>query len=251
MELAESIKQQGVLSPILVEEISDGFYTIVAGERRYRASKLAGLDKIPALVRTFTDIQRMEVSLIETIQRENLNPVEEARAYKYLIVQQGIKQDELAQRVGKSRSSIANSMRILNLPDNMLDGVEKGFISLGHAKALLGVNNPADMELLYNRILDEDLSVRQTEDLANNLNNGFRASQQNLPLKDNEKTKEKAPEIISIEEKFLSATGCKVEIKGKYKNGTLKKGKIIVPFSSEEDLERIYQLLVPGDYLYE
>ncbi|MCF0237127.1 MAG: ParB/RepB/Spo0J family partition protein [Sphaerochaetaceae bacterium] len=251
MELAESIKQQGVLSPILVEEISDGFYTIVAGERRYRASKLAGLDKIPALVRTFTDIQRMEVSLIENIQRENLNPVEEARAYKYLIVQQGIKQDELAQRVGKSRSSIANSMRILNLPDNMLDGVEKGFISLGHAKALLGVNNPADMELLYNRILDEDLSVRQTEDLANHLNNGFRASQQNLPLKDNEKTKEKAPEIISIEEKFLSATGCKVEIKGKYKNGTLKKGKIIVPFSSEEDLERIYQLLVPGDYLYE
>ena len=142
-------------------------------------------------------------------------------------------------------------MRILNLPDNMLDGVEKGFISLGHAKALLGVNNPADMELLYNRILDEDLSVRQTDDLATHLNNGFRASQQNLPLKDNEKTKEKAPEIISIEEKFLSATGCKVEIKGKYKNGTLKKGKIIVPFSSEEDLERIYQLLVPGDYLYE
>ena len=251
MDLSSSIKAQGVLQPILVEEIADNVYVIVAGERRYRAAKLAGLRKIPCIVRSFSDLQRMEISLIENIQRENLNPVEEARAFSYLLTQAGIKQEELAQRVGKGRSTITNSLRLLNLPEKMLEGLEKGYITSGHARALLSVENPADQEVLFSRIISEDLSVRQAEALATELNNGKRAVN-TLPLKEEKPTASaKSPEILSIEEKFLSATGCRVEIKGKYKNGVIKKGKILIPFTSEEELERIYQMLAPGSDLYE
>ena len=251
MDLSSSIKAQGVLQPILVEEIADNVYVIVAGERRYRAAKLAGLRKIPCIVRSFSDLQRMEISLIENIQRENLNPVEEARAFSYLLTQAGIKQEELAQRVGKGRSTITNSLRLLNLPEKMLEGLEKGYITSGHARALLSVENPADQEVLFSRIISEDLSVRQAEALATELNNGKRAVN-TLPLKEEKPSvSAKSPEILSIEEKFLSATGCRVEIKGKYKNGVIKKGKILIPFTSEEELERIYQMLAPGSDLYE
>ena len=251
MDLSTSIKAQGVLQPILVEEIADNVYVIVAGERRYRAAKLAGLKKIPCIVRTFSDLQRMAISLIENIQRENLNPVEEARAFSYLLTQAGIKQEELAQRVGKGRSTITNSLRLLNLPEKMLEGLEKGYITSGHARALLSVDNPADQEVLFSKIISEDLSVRQAEALANELNNGKRAIN-TLPIKEEKPSASvKSPEILSIEEKFLSATGCRVEIKGKYRNGVIKKGKILIPFTSEEELERIYQMLAPGADLYE
>ena len=251
LELRDSIISQGVLQPILVEEIADKVYVIVAGERRYRAAKLAGLTTVPCIVRSFSDLQRMEVSLIENIQRESLNPVEEARAYAYLLTQSGIKQEELAKKVGKSRPAIANSIRILNLPDKMLDALEKGYFTSGHARALLSVENPADQEILFSKIIDEDLSVRQAEALAADLNSGKRAVNK-LPLDGkNEKQTAKAPEILYLEEKFLSATGCRVEIKGKYKNGVIKKGKILIPFTSEEELERIYQIVVPGGELYE
>ena len=251
MELRDSIISQGILQPILVEEIADGIYVIIAGERRYRAAKLAGLKEIPCIVRSFNDLQRMEVSLIENIQRENLNPVEEARAYSYLLTQSGIKQDDLAKKVGKSRPAIANSIRILNLPEKMLDALEKGYFSPGHARALLSVENPADQEILFSKIIDEDLSVRQAEALASELNSGKRAVNK-LPLEP-QKAKEdgKDPGILFLEEKFLSATGCKVEIKGKVRNGMIKKGKILIPFTSEEELERIYQILSPGSELYE
>ena len=251
MDLSSSIKAQGVLQPILVEEIADNVYVIVAGERRFRAAKLAGLRKIPCIVRSFSDLQRMEISLIENIQRENLNPVEEARAFSYLLTQAGIKKEDLAQRVGKGRSTITNSLRLLNLPEKMLEGLEKGYITSGHARALLSVENPADQEVLFSRIISEDLSVRQAEALATELNNGKRAVN-TLPLKEEKPSvSAKSPEILSIEEKFLSATGCRVEIKGKYKNGVIKKGKILIPFTSEEELERIYQMLAPGADLYE
>lgn len=251
MELKDSIISQGVLQPILVEEIADNVYVIVAGERRYRAAKLAGLKSVPCIVRNFTDLQRMEVSLIENIQRENLNPVEEARAYAYLLTQSGIKQEDLAKRVGKSRPAIANSVRILNLPDKMLDALEKGYFSSGHARALLSVENPADQEILFSKIIDEDLSVRQAEDLAKDLNSGKRAINK-LPLEEKpQKTDDKAPVLQLLEEKFLSATGYKIEIKGKVKNGIIKKGKVLIPFSSEEELEQIYQIVAPGGELYE
>lgn len=251
MDLCNSIKLQGILQPILVEEIADNVYVIVAGERRFRAAKMAGLTKIPCIVRTFSDIQRMEISLIENIQREDLNPVEEARAFSYLLMQAGIKQEELAQRVGKGRSTITNSLRLLNLPETMLDGLERGHITSGHARALLSVENPADQEILYTKIIDQDLSVRQAEALAADLNSGIRAVNK-LPLKEDKSSgNTKAPEIISMEEKFLSATGYRVEIKGKYKNGGIRKGKVLIPFKSEDELAAIYQLLAPGSDLYD
>lgn len=250
MELRDSILNQGILQPILVEEIADATYVIVAGERRYRAAKMAGLKTIPAIVRSFSDLQRMEVALIENIQRENLNPVEEARAYSYLLTQAGIKQEELAQKVGKSRPAITNSLRILNLPEKMLDALEKGYFTSGHARAILSVENPADQEILFHKIIDEDLSVRQAEALASDLNSGKRAVNK-LPLGEKDDNAGKSPEILYLEEKFLSATGCRVEIKGKYRNGAIKKGKIVIPFTSEDELERIYQIIAPGDDLYE
>ena len=250
-ELSDSILSQGVIQPLLVEEIAENVFIIVAGERRFRAARMAGLKTVPCIVRSFNDIQRMEVSLIENIQRENLNPVEEARAFSYLLVQAGIKQEELAVKVGKSRPAISNSLRLLNLPEKMLEGLEKGYITSGHARALLSVDNPADQEVLFSKIISEDLSVRQAEALANELNNGKRAIN-TLPIKEEKPSASvKSPEILSIEEKFLSATGCRVEIKGKYRNGVIKKGKILIPFTSEEELERIYQMLAPGADLYE
>ena len=251
MELRDSILSQGIIQPLLVEEIADNVFVIVAGERRYRAAKLAGLKTVPCIIRSFSDLQRMEVSLIENIQRENLNPVEEARAFSYLLTQSGIKQEELAKKVGKSRPAISNSLRILNLPERMIDALEKGYFTSGHARALLSVENPADQEILFNRIIDNDLSVRQAEALANELNSGKRAVK--TVLQDNQKTTQsaKSPEILYLEEKFLSATGCRVEIKGKYKNGAIKKGKILIPFSSGEELERIYQIIAPGAELFD
>ena len=251
MELRDSILSQGIIQPLLVEEIADNVYVIVAGERRYRAAKLAGLKTVPCLVRSFSDLQRMEVSLIENIQRENLNPVEEARAYSYLLTQSGIKQDDLAKKVGKSRPAISNSLRILNLPDRMLDALERGLFTSGHARALLSVENPADQEILFNKILDNDLSVRQAETLASELNSGKRAIRTSTDDAKKAEATAKSPEILYLEEKFLSATGCRVEIKGKYKNGAIKKGKILIPFTSEEELERIYQIVAPGAELFD
>lgn len=242
-ELSDSIKLQGVIVPLIVEEITSGKFVIVAGERRYRASKLAGLKKVPCIVRSFTDMQRMEVSLIENIQREDLNPVEEAKAYNYLIIQQGIKQDELAQRIGKSRSAVTNTLRLLNLPANMLDSLEKGDFTPGHARALLSVLNPADREILYAKILHDALSVRQAEKLASQLNRGMRAVNKEKPAEEEE---ERSEEIVEIEEKFLSATGCKVQIKGK-----ISKGKIVIPYENADELERIYQYLAPGQSLFD
>lgn len=249
-ELRDSILTQGILQPLLVEEIADNSYIIVAGERRYRAAKMANLKTVPCIVRSFSNLQRMEVSLIENIQRESLNPVEEARAYSYLISQAEINQEELARKVGKGRSTITNSLRLLNLPEKMLDALESGYFTPGHARALLSVSNPADQEILYTKILDGDLSVRQAEELAANLNKGARAVN-SIPAKKGTTGTAKSPEILSIEEKFKSVTGSFVEIKGKMKNGFLKKGKIIIPFKDGDELERIYQILAPGDELYD
>lgn len=250
MELRDSILEQGLIQPILVEEIADNHYIIIAGERRYRASKMAGLKTIPAIVRSFTDLQRMEVSLIENIQREDLNPVEEAKAFSYLLTQSGISQEELAKKVGKGRSTITNSIRLLNLSQKMLDSLENGEFSSGHARALLSVENPADRNILYSKIINENLSVRQAEEFAANLNKGLRAVVRTTEGK-SPQISSKTPEILQMEEKFLSATGCRVEIKGKYKNGVMKKGKIVIPFTSEEELERIYQIISPGGDLYD
>lgn len=243
-ELANSIKEQGVLQPILVEESSDipGHFIIVAGERRFRASKIADLKHIPSLIKNFTEEQRLEVALIENIQRENLNPIEEAQAYRFLIDQAALSQDEVSKRIGKNRSTIANSLRLLNLDGEMQKSLKEGVISAGHARALLSVVNPADQEILYQRILKDSLSVRQTENEGKSLNEGSRAARKKNPKKD---STERPVEIRRIEEKFLEALGTKVSLKG-----SLKKGRLEIAFYSADDLERVYQLLAKDDDLF-
>lgn len=237
--LAESIKNQGILQPLTVEEIVPGQYSIIAGERRYRAAKLAGLDKVPVIISKMPEVRRIEASLIENIQREDLNAIEEAAAYDYLIKKSGYTQEEVAKKVGKSRSSIANSLRLLVLPDDIKDDVISGAMSAGHARAILSLVNPSDRVLLREKILNEGISVREAESLADAYNKG-----QKLIAK--KKTVKKDEDILLCEQKFVSAVGARCEIKG-----NLRKGKLQIKYRSQKDLERLYSLLSNGGYLFE
>ena len=237
--LAESIKSQGIIQPLTVEEIAPGEFSIIAGERRYRAAKIAGLEKIPAIVVNINEIQRIQMSLIENIQRENLNAIEEATAYQYLIDHSGFTQEMVSQKVGKSRSAIANSLRLLSLSDKMKDDIVSGAMSAGHARAILSLVNPADRDLLRDRIVHEGLSVRDAEILADSYNKGHKLIQR-------KKSAGKDSEIVNIEEKFVSAIGARVEIKG-----SLDKGKLQIKFKNQKDLERLYALLSGGGVLFD
>ena len=237
--LAESIKSQGIIQPLTVEEIAPGEFSIIAGERRYRAAKIAGLDKVPAIVVSLGEVQRIQMSLIENIQRENLNAIEEASAYQYLIDHSGYTQEMVSQKVGKSRSAIANSLRLLSLSDKMKDDIVSGAMSAGHARAILSLVNPADRELLRDKIVHEGLSVRDAEILAESYNKGHKLIQR-------KKNTERDGEVVSIEEKFVSAVGARVEIKG-----SLDKGKLQIKFKSQKDLERLYALLSGGGVLFD
>ena len=237
--LAESIKSQGIIQPLTVEEIAPGEFSIIAGERRYRAAKIAGLEKIPAIVVNINEIQRIQMSLIENIQRENLNAIEEATAYQYLIDHSGFTQEMVSQKIGKSRSAIANSLRLLSLSDKMKDDIVSGAMSAGHARAILSLVNPADRDLLRDKIVHEGLSVRDAEILADSYNKGHKLIQR-------KKSAGKDSEIVNIEEKFVSAIGARVEIKG-----SLDKGKLQIKFKNQKDLERLYALLSGGGVLFD
>jgi ParB family chromosome partitioning protein len=246
LELADSIKDQGILQPIIVEELTPQEYTIIAGERRYRAAKLAGLKKIPVLIRSFSDMQRLEVALIENIQRENLNAIEEAHAYAYLLQETSLTHDELSKKLGKSRSTITNSLRLLQLPEEVQQGIIEGTYSAGHARAFLSLVNPADRILMLKNLREKHLSVREAEKLAADLNQGKKGK--NTKKDDKEKGGQVGldPDLHDIQEKYIQALGCKVEIKG-----SLDKGKITIAYKSSEELERIYQILSPGSDLFE
>ena len=209
-------------------------YEIIAGERRFRASQLAGKDTIPAIIRTFSEEEKLEIALIENIQREDLTPIEEARAYRHLMDTLDLSQQELAEKVGKKRSTIANSLRLLNLPQDVQDSLNEGSITAGHARAILAVLNPADQKILHSRIKEDGLSVRESEKMVEDLNQGKR-------IKSHEKKsapKNKIPEILSIEQKFIDHFGTRVQVKG-----NLKKGKIEISYFSGDDLERIYDII--------
>ncbi len=238
-ELAESIKTQGIIQPLTVEEIAPGEFSIIAGERRYRAAKIAGLEKVPAIVMSLTDVQRIQVSLIENIQRENLNAIEEAQAYQYLIDKTGFTQEEVAGRVGKSRSTITNSLRLLSLSDQMKDDIVSGAMTAGHAKAILSLVNPSDRQLLRDKIIREGLSVRDAEEMAASFNKGQK-------VKTKKKSEKEDEEIKKTEEKFTSALGSKCEIKG-----SLDKGKLIIKYRSSSDLEKLYALISKGEILFD
>ncbi|MCL2793508.1 MAG: ParB/RepB/Spo0J family partition protein [Spirochaetaceae bacterium] len=233
-DLADSIKQKGVLQPILVEKKEDK-YQIIAGERRYRAASLAGLKEVPVIEKELSEEGKLEIALIENIQREDLSPIDEAKAFSTLIKNYNIGQDELSKRVGKNRSTIANSLRLLKMPQDMQDAISSGEISSGHARAILSVVNPADQRVLFNRITTGTISVREAEKQAANLNNGMRAAQDG---KKHDTKKRKSPDIVEIEQKFIDIFGTKVNL-----NGSIAKGKIEISYFSKDDLERIFDII--------
>jgi len=232
-ELAASIKTYGIIQPIIAANAGDGTYIIIAGERRTRAAKLAGLSAVPAIIRDYTDQKKLEISLIENIQRTDLNPIEEAAAYKNLMDFSNLSQDELAARMGKNRSTVANALRLLKLPVEIQKSVEEGKVSSGHARALLSVTDSKSRDKLYKELLASEISVREAEKKAAALNND--APKDNKTAK---KESTRPPEIIDMEEKFISKMGTKVVI-----DGDLKKGRIIIDYYSMEDLDRLYELL--------
>ena len=230
MELSESIKQYGVLHPLLVSDKKD-YYEIIAGERRWRAAKLAGLTEIPVIVKEFSEQELVEISLIENIQREDLDPIEEAMAYKRLMEEFHLKQDEIADRVAKSRTAVTNSMRLLKLSSKVQEMVIADMISAGHARALLGISDEALQETTAMKVFDEKLSVRETEKLVKNLVS---------PAKKVKTEKNTAEDAIyeSLEEKMKGIMGTKVSIQRKKNN----KGKIEIEYYSRDELERIIDL---------
>ena len=231
IELSESIKQYGVLQPLLVQK-KDKYYEIIAGERRWRAAKLAGIKEVPIIVKDYTDQEIVEISLIENIQRENLNPIEEAMAFKRLLQEFQLKQDEVAERVSKSRTAVTNSMRLLKLSPRVQQMIIDDMISTGHARALLAIDDEEQQFILANKIFDEKLSVRETEKLVKALKN---------PKKEVKKEKSEHTFIYeNIEEQIKNIMGTKVSVNQKA-NG---KGKIEIEYYSEEELERIYDLLM-------
>ena len=232
LELSESIKQYGLLQPILVQDRKD-YYEIIAGERRWRAAKLAGLKQVPVIIKNLTDQEIVEISLIENIQRENLNPIEEAQAYKRLLNEFHLKQDEVAERVSKSRTAVTNSMRLLKLSDDVQRMVIDEMITTGHARALLGVEDPAEQYNLAQRIFDEKLSVREVEKIVKNMGKPVK------PKK--EKVVDKSMQVIydDISEKLKTQLGTKVNIVPK-KDGS---GKIEIEFYSHDELDRILDLM--------
>jgi len=234
-ELADSIKTYGIIQPIIAANAGDGTYIIIAGERRTRAARLAGLETVPVIIRDYTDQKRLEISLIENIQRTDLNPIEEAAAYKNLMDFSGLSQDELAVRMGKNRSTVANALRLLKLPVEIQKSIEEGKISPGHARALLSVTNVKAREKLYREILAEEVSVREAEKRASVLNTD--GGKDKTKTK-NAKEKNRPPEVEAMVEKFIERLGTKVVIEG-----DLNKGRIHIDYYSMEDLERLYEIL--------
>ena len=236
LELSESIKQFGVLQPLLVQDKKD-YYEIIAGERRWRAAKLAGLKEVPVIIKNLSNQEVVEISLIENIQRENLNPIEEAFAYKRLLTEFNLKQDEVAERVSKSRTAVTNSMRLLKLNEKVQQMVIDDMITTGHARALLGIEDSDKQYATAQKIFDEKLSVRETEKLVKKIQ-----QEKDHPVE--EKTDNKLdPKLEAIyhdlEEKMKSILGTKVAINQKDD----KKGKIEIEYYSMEELDRIIDLI--------
>ena len=230
LELADSIKQFGIIQPLIVQK-QDDYYEIIAGERRWRAAKLAGLKEVPVIIKNYTEQERVEIALIENIQREDLNPIEEALAFRRLLTEFELKQDELAERVSNSRTAVTNSMRLLKLDERVQQMVVDEKISTGHARALLAVEDKEQQYTLANKIFDEKLSVRETERLMKNFQKE----------KENKKSQKTENEFIykGIEEKIKMILGTKVTVNHKKNN----KGRIEIEYYSNEELERIMDLL--------
>ena len=230
LELSESIKQHGLIQPILVQD-RNSYYEIIAGERRWRASKLAGLKEVPVIIRNYSEQEIVEVSLIENIQREDLNPIEEAKAYKRLMTEFNLKQDEIAERVSKSRTAVTNSMRLLKLCDEVQQMIINDMISTGHARAIITIEDPEEQYLLAQKIFDEKMSVRDVEKYIKNMNKPEKVK----------KVVNKNLEVIYHEkEEILKKTlSTKVNVNAKGDG----RGKIEIEFFSHDEFDRLMELL--------
>jgi ParB family chromosome partitioning protein len=233
-ELAASIREHGIIQPLIVDDAGDGTWLIIAGERRSRAARMAGLSQVPVVVRNYSDEKRLEVALVENVQRADLNPIEEAAAYKRLMELTGLSQDEAAARVGKNRSTVANALRLLKLPPPMRESLEREELSPGHGRALLSVADRKAQEQLFREVLARGLSVREAEKRATALNSGPR----NGPAGQRASGVKRDPELAAMEQKFIEALGTKVSIQG-----DLRKGAIRIEYYSMDDLDRLYGLL--------
>ena len=234
LELSESIKQFGVLQPLLVQDRTS-YYEIIAGERRWRAAKMAGVKEVPVIIMNLTEKEIMEISLIENIQREDLNPIEEAQAYKRLLTEFNLKQDEVAERVSKSRTAVTNAMRLLKLSEKVQQMLIEEMLTTGHARALLAIENEDKQYEVAQKIFDEKLSVRDTEKLVKNI--------QNEKDKSSAEKNKIDPQLIAVyrdlEEQMKSILGTKVFINPKDE----KKGKLEIEYYSQDELDRIIDLI--------
>lgn len=234
-ELADSIREHGILQSITVEDAGDGTFYIIAGERRTRAAKIAGLSEVPVQLRKFSDQKKLEIALIENIQREDLNPIEEAEAYYELMELSGLSQEQVAARVGKNRSTVANAVRLLKLPEDMRTALVQGHITAGHARALLSVKAPADMRILFAKIIGTGMNVRAAEEMARELNEG---AGNGVKKPKESKEAQKDPNITALEQQFIEKLGTKVQIKG-----NMERGSVEIQFFTKDDLNRIYYLI--------
>jgi len=232
-ELAQSIKEQGVIQPILVRKNDTGF-ELIAGERRLRAAKRAGFERIPAVIKTVSDVELLEMSIVENIQREALNPIEEAQAYQRLISEFNLTQEKTAERVGKSRPAVANFLRLLQLPDDIKASIVDGALSMGHARALLGIESAAQLNTAYRTIVSKGLSVRETEALIKSLKT--KKKKASKPSKSSEQRY-----FMDVADDLARYFGTKVQI---VKHA--QKGKVEIEFYSDEDLDRLLSLLKPS-----
>ena len=231
-ELANSIKEKGILQPILVEKTDDK-YLIIAGERRYRAALMAHLTQVPIITGHFSKQEKLEIALIENIQRKDLTPIEEALAYEALMKNSNLNQDELAKKVGKNRSTIANSLRLLKLSDQMKEAVSRGTLTAGHARAILSVDSKENQQKLFEAIEKKDLSVREAEAMAAKLN-----QEDDNAVNPKLYNSKKDPEMAATEKRFAEKLGTKVALKG-----TMKKGKLEISYKTKEELLHLYEML--------
>ena len=228
-QLADSIRDQGVLQPLLVVPASGGRYRIIAGERRYRASRLAGLETVPCIVKDIDVIRQMEIALIENLQREDLNPLEAARGIQALMKQCGYTQEKVSARLGKSRPAVANLLRLLSLPEEVTEMVRDGLISAGHARVLAGIKDPEEQIRLAHRAAEEGMSVRRLEQLASAVKEKPAKKRRPAPL---------PAELGELQEKIRMKTGLKSAL-----TGSITKGRIVLQYSSRDELERLNELL--------
>ena len=227
--LADSIRDQGVLQPLIVVASGSGRYRIIAGERRYRAARQAGLEKVPCIVKDLDIVRQMEISLIENLQREDLNPIDAAKGIRALMQQCGYTQDKVAARLGKSRPAVANLLRVLSLPEEITDMVRDGLLSAGHARVLAGLSEPAEQIRLGKQAAEEGLNVRQLEALA---------ARMKAPERKPRKTRDLEPELRELQERLLEKTGMRATL-----TGTVKKGKIVLQYGSLDELNRLSEML--------